>query len=157
MNTRISFISKAKWLHLFAGLVGGMAFSSTAVAAAFITMNMETQALDLDSGTVQEVLTASTTQLSVADIRLAYNADRVPHAVVVPNGEKVQMAFVANVGFDGVWASDLAGLTFSSAPIDLPFTANDCVVILTDRGTYFRLGNAVESGMSITFHYAPLQ
>jgi hypothetical protein len=91
-----------------------------------------------------------------ADMLLAYNADRTPHAVVIPVGDGVEMAFAAGVGFDGISSSDLGSLAFSAEPSDLPFSANDCVVVRTDQGTYFKLGNATESGLSVTFNYEQL-
>jgi hypothetical protein len=101
-------------------------------------------------------LTEDLTTPTGADVQLAYNADRTPHPVVFPVGEGVELAFVASVGFDGISSSDVANLAFSTEPIDLPFSANDCVVIRTDQGMVFKLGNATESGMSITFNYEPL-
>ncbi len=127
-----------------------------AMAAEIITMEVESQALDLDAGTVADALTEDLMVPTGADVRLAYNADRTPHVVVFPVGEGVELAFVASVGFDGISSSDVSNLAFSTEPTDLPFSANDCVVIRTDQGMVFKLGNATESGMSITFNYEPL-
>ncbi len=130
--------------------------SAPAMAAEIITMEVESQVLDLDAGTVADALTDDLTTPTGADVQLAYNADRTPHVVVFPVGEGVELAFVASVGFDGISSSDVSNLAFSTEPIDLPFSANDCVVIRTDQGVFFKLGNATESGMSITFNYEPL-
>ena len=127
-----------------------------AMAAEIITMEVESQALDLDAGTVADALTDDLTTPTGADVQLAYNADRTPHVVVFPVGDGVELAFVASVGFDGISSSDVSNLAFTTEPIDLPFSANDCVVIRTDQGMVFKLGNATESGMSITLNYAPL-
>ncbi len=79
-----------------------------------------------------------------ADIKIAYNALRTDSAVVFPAGaEGVELAFVANVGFDGVTAASLADLTFLAEPVDLPFTANDTVVVRTDGGALYKLVFAV--------------
>ena len=130
--------------------------STPAMAAEIITMEVESQVLDLDAGTVADALTEDLTAPTGADVQLAYNADRTTHAVVFPIGEGVELAFVAGVGFDGISSSDISILPFSTEPIDLPFSANDCVVIRTDQGVFFKLGNATESGMSITFNFEPL-
>jgi len=98
-------------------------------------------------------LTEELTAPTGADVQLAYNADRTPHVVVFPVGEGVELAFVVSVGFDGISSSDVSDLAFSTEPMDLPFSANDCVVIRTDQGMFFKLGNATESGLSITFNY----
>ena len=117
---------------------------------------MEVQALNLDAGTVLDPSPEDVIAPAGADIQLAYNADRAPHAVVFPVGESVEMSFVAGVGFDGISSSDTPNLVFSSEPTDLPFSDNDCVVIRTDQGAVFKLGNAVETGLSVTFNYAAL-
>lgn len=134
-----------------------LVFSTPATAAEIITMEVESQVLDLDSGTVIDALAEGlTTTPAGADMQLAYNTDRTPHVVVFPVSEGVELAFVASVGFDGISSSDVSSLAFSTEPIDLPFSANDCVVIRTDQGTVFKLGNATESGMSIAFNYESL-
>ncbi len=137
-------------------LAAAFALSAPTMAAEIISIEVESQVLDLDTGTIADVLTEDLTTPTGADLQLAYNADLTPHAVVFPVGEGVEMAFVASVGFDGVSSSDVSSLTFSTEPIDLPFSANDCVVVRTDQGALFKLGNAAESGMSITFNYEPL-
>ena len=129
--------------------------SVPADAAEAVTMDMASQAIDLDSGTVFAT-TPSDPAATGSDIKLAYNADRTPHAVVFPVGDGVELAFIAGVGFDGVTPSELASLTFSTEPPDLPFSANDCVVVRTDLGVYFKLGNAIENGLSITFNFEQL-
>jgi hypothetical protein len=40
--------------------------------------------------------------------------------------------------------------------VDLPFSANDCVVVRSDQGALYKIGNAVESDTSVTFNYATL-
>ena len=128
-----------------------------ASAADVVTLEVETQFLDLDSGSVVEQSPEDVTTPAGADVELAYNADRTPHAVVFPVGEGVEMAYVANVPFDDVSSSDIASLSFSSESTDVPFSAIDCVVILTDQGALVKFGNAVESGSSVTFHYEQIQ
>ena len=127
------------------------------MAAEIATLEVESQSLDLDAGTVVEPAPEDMTAPVGADIKLAYNADRTPHAVVFPVAEGVEMSFVASVGFDGVSSSDIPNLVFSSEPTDLTFSANDCVVIRTDTGAVYKLGNAVESTTAVTFNYELIQ
>ena len=155
----IRALATDQWrIHTRIILLGyALVFSPPTTAAETITMEVESQVLDLDSGTVVDALTTDlTTTPAGADMQLAYNADRTPHVVVFPIGENVELAFVAGVGFDGISSSDVSSLAFSTEPIDLPFSANDCVVIRTDQGTVFKLGNATESGLSIAFNYESL-
>jgi len=128
---------------------------ASALAAETITMEV-TQYLDLDAGAVLDRAPEDILEPADADIELAYHADRAPHAVVFPIGEGSELAFVADTAFDGVTADDVANLTFSSEGIDLPFSANVCVVIRTGQGVVYKLGNASESGNSVTFNYAIL-
>ena len=130
--------------------------AAPAMAAEVITMEMESQVLDLDSGNVVDSAPQDWASAAGADVKLAYNADRIPHTVVFPVGEAVELAFIASVGYNGIFSSDIPNLVFSSEPIDMPFSANDCVVIRTDQGAVFKLGNAVESGSTVTFTYATL-
>ena len=157
-SKRICALATNQWrIHRPIILLGAaFALSAQTMAAEIISIEVESQVLDLDTGTVADVLTEDLTTPTGADLQLAYNADLTPHAVVFPVGEGVELAFVASVGFDGVSSSDVSSLTFSTEPIDLPFSANDCVVIRTDQGALFKLGNAAESGMSITFNYESL-
>ena len=64
--------------------------------------------------------------------------------------------FVADVAFDGVTAESVADLTFSTEPVDAPFSATDTVVVRTATGAVFKLGNASESDTGVTFNYAAL-
>ncbi len=47
-------------------------------------MEMEMQALDLDTGDVLNTDVGIATKSRGEDVRFAYNADRIPHAVVFP-------------------------------------------------------------------------
>jgi len=128
-----------------------------AQAVELVNMEIETQSLNLDTGTVATASLLDPTQPSAVDIKLAYNADRAIHVVVVPAAAGVEIAFIANVGFDGVSLADVPALSFSAEATDLPFSASDCVVIRTDQGALYRLGNAVENDLSVSFNYAALQ
>jgi hypothetical protein len=129
--------------------------SQPAVAIESVVLNIDSQALDLDSGTIVERSPAGDGGAG-SDIKLAYNADRSVHAVVFPASAGVELAVVPGVAFDGVSSDDVAGLVFSSEPVDVPFSADNCVVIRTDLGAVYKLGNAVESGASVTFNYSAL-
>lgn len=157
-SSRIVALAYGQWRSILRVLLLTAALSISALieAAETVTMNVQTQVLDLDAGTIADASTLDPAGPASADVQLAYNADRTPHAVVMPIGEDVEMAFVAGAGFDGVSSSDLESLTFSAEPADLPFSADDCVVVRTDQGAHFKLGNASESGLSITFNYQAL-
>ncbi len=130
--------------------------SLQAMAATPATMEFELQALDLDTGTVSDTTGVDVTEPTGADVKFGYHADRVPHCVVVPAAEGVTMAFVDAVSFAAVSAADVAGLSFFAEPLDVPLDPNDTVVLRTDTGAVFKIGNATESGFSVTFDYEQL-
>ncbi len=121
-------------------------------------MEMEVQALDLDSGTVSEAILPDSLEPAGADLRFAYNADRTPHVVAVSSlHEGVELAVLDDIPYDAVSAADVAGLSFSASPPDLPLEPHDTVVVRTDTGAVFKIGNAVESGPSVSFNYERLE
>ena len=128
-----------------------------AMAAMPATLEFESQALDLDTGTVADTTGVDVTEPTGADVKFGYHADRVPHCVVVPAAEGVTMAFLDAVSFAAVSAADVAGLSFFAEPLDVPLDPNDTVVLRTDTGAVFKIGNATENGFSVTFDYEQLQ
>ena len=139
-------------LFLLATLFSPVAQSSDVFTA---TLTFETEGIDLDTGAVME--SDMPDEADGTDIRIAYNALRSTGAVVMVGAtEGIELAFVSNIAFDGVTAESVAGLTFSPEPVDAPFSANDTVVVRTNTGAVFKLGNASESGMGVTFNYTAL-
>ncbi len=127
------------------------------MAATPAMLEFESQALDLDTGTVSDTTAVDMTEPTGADVKFGYHADRVPHCVVMPAAEGVTIAFLDAVSFAGVSAADVAGLSFFAEPLDVPLDPNDTVVLRTDTGAVFKIGNATESGLSVTFDYEQLQ
>ena len=130
---------------------------SAQVFADSATLEFETQAFDLDTGTVTEQAPGLMDGTEGADVRIGYHADRIPHAVVITGGEGVTLANMSNVSCDSVTVADVAGLSFSAEVIDQPLEASDTVVVKTDAGATFKLGNAVEDDVGVTFSYELLQ
>ena len=121
------------------------------------TLGFETQALDLDTGVVTEQIPGLLDGTDGVDIRMAYHADRIPHAVIVTAGEGVTMAVMSNTNYGIVTAADVAGLIFLAEAADQPLESTDTVVVITDTGATFKLGNAVEDDAGVTFSYELLQ
>ena len=119
------------------------------------TLAFETEGLDLYTGAVTTLNILG--EAEGTHIGIAYNAQRLPAAVVVIGAtEGVELAFVAGMPFDGVMNELVAGLTFSAELVDVPFSAADTVVVRTATGAMFKLGNASESDTGVTFNYAAL-
>lgn len=122
-----------------------------------VTLEFETQVLDLETGTVTDQTPGLPDVAEGADVRIVYHADRTPHAVVMIAGEGVTLAVMSNTSYDSVTAADVAGLSFSAEVIDQPLETTDTVVVKTDAGAIFKLGNAVENEAGVTFNYQQLQ
>ena len=130
---------------------------SAQVFADSATLAFETQTLDLDTGTTTEQSIDLLDGIEGEDVRIAYNADRIPHAVLTTIDEGVTLAFINGVAYDSVTSANVAGLSFSSEVVDQPLQESDTVVVKTDSGAIFKLGNAVESDAGVTFSYELLQ
>lgn len=119
-------------------------------------IEMESQLRDLDTGTVRRPSHEDLLASAGADSKLTYHADRSPHAMVAPVSQGVDMAFVANGGFDGVTSEYLANMAFPDEPVDALFTVFAYMVICTDQGAVHTIGSASESDVSINLSYAIL-
>ncbi len=124
--------------------------------AASETLEFEFQGLDLDTGTVVETTRNQVIEPNVADFFISYNADIIPHAVLILAEEHVEMAFLHNSGFDSVTADSIIGLTFTADVVDQPLGQNDTIVLRTDTGSIFKLGNAIEDETTVTIIYEQL-
>jgi hypothetical protein len=145
--------------HLIASLLIIAAVFTPALAqgseVVTVTLGFETEGLDLDTGTVTETLVPD--ELDGTDIHIAYNALWVQSAVVVPGmAEGIELAYAWDVDFDAVTPESVATLTFSPEAIDAPLRPYDTVVVRTDTGAVFKIGNAFASDIDITFDFAPL-
>ena len=118
------------------------------------TLAYETQGLDLDSGTV---IGAALPGAEEADIRFAYNALQSPSAVLVPGAiEGIELAYLWDVAFDGVTAESMDGLSFSPEVIDMPLAAGDTILVRTESGSVFKIGNALVLDTGVTFDFSKL-
>jgi len=133
----------------------GVMLSGQAMAVSE-TLEFETQGLDLDTGTVVEATPGQVVEANQADFFISYNADVVPHAVLIPTTEHVEMAFLSGVAFPDVTVDNIIGLTFTADTVDEPLGQYDTVILRTDTGLVFKLGNAVESETSVTVSYEQL-
>ena len=119
----------------------------TAGAASwFATLQAETDVLDLETQTVAEndVLSPDS---DTADMRLAYNADRSNPFVVFQNQMTgILIAFADGAAFGSVDLAMAQGMTFTEGVIDTPLDSDDTVVLKTQAGSLFKIGNPVDNG-----------
>ena len=116
-------------------------------------MAFQHQALDLDTGTVIEVVMPM--EVGEGDVILAYNALRPTRAVVIP-AAGAEIVLFEGLAFDGVSSELVADLAFSPEPVDVAFGADVTVVVRTASGGMYKLGNAAESAAGVTFNFAAL-
>jgi len=131
--------------------------ASTAVQSADIgtvTIAYEREVLDLDTGSVGEL--SPEKLIESGDIRVAYNASRSTKSVLVAEGTGREIAVVEGLSFDGVTEETITDVVFSGVPVDVPFSSDVTVLVRTDLGVVFKLGNATETAVSVTFNYAAL-
>lgn len=143
-------------LSLLAMTIIVIAWPSVALAD-IATLEFETQVLDLDTGTVTEQAPGLPDSTEGADVLIGYHADRTPHAVVMIAGEGVTLAVMSDTSYEIVTTTDVVGLSFSAEVIDQPLETTATVVVKTDTGATFKLGNAVEDEVGVTFSYEQLQ
>jgi hypothetical protein len=124
-----------------------------AAQMATVSLDFESQALDLETGFIAERVLGDLTWPEGADVCMAYNADRTSHTVVFTLGVGAEIAVMQDVAFELVTAADIGYLEFSSEPPDVPFTAADTAVIRTQGGSVFKLGNAAETEEWVMFDY----
>ena len=126
------------------------------IMAASQTLEFETQGLDLDTGTVVENVQIQEDETNVKDFSFTYNADVIPHAVRFTASERVEMVFLDNINFDSVTADSIIGMSFMVDVVDQPLGQNDTIVLRTDTGSIFKLGNAIEYKATATIIYEQL-
>lgn len=119
----------------------------TAGAASwFATLQTETDVLDLETQTVAENDLLSLDS-DTADMHLAYNADRSNPFVVFQNQMTgILIAFADGAAFGSVDLAMAQGLTFTEGVIDTPLDSDDTVVLKTQGGKLFKIGNPVDNG-----------
>ncbi|WP_341939688.1 hypothetical protein [Marinimicrobium sp. C2-29] len=138
-------------------LWGLLASPLVASEAVTVTLAFETQVLDLDTGSVQPLDPAAPLDPEGADLLVAYHADRSPHAVAVLADESAELAFLSGVSFDSVTAEDIATLSFTATAPDRSLTGSDTLVVRTDTGAVFKLGQALEQATAVELTYVQLQ
>ncbi|MFC1896282.1 hypothetical protein ACFL0Q_06430, partial [Thermodesulfobacteriota bacterium] len=76
-----------------------------------------------------------------AKVYLMYNADRTTHAVVGNLGKATEIAVIEGLAFAQVTVADVESLEFVREPPDVPFVGTSTVVIRTNNGQVYKLGN----------------
>lgn len=140
---------------LVLGLTATQAAEAQAPSGA--TLEFTRVALDLDSGDLKAAEEWSDDFSDSADIVVCHNADRTPHSVVWPVGGLAKVAVLPGVPYDSVGEETIASVDFPELPEDLGFLEGDTILVKTDTGAIFKLGNPAETESSLAFDYERLQ
>ena len=122
------------------------------------TLGFEQACLDLDTDAVdQDACDNPEATKTGWDVRVAHHADRPNRAVIFPNASTgVEVARLENVVFDEITADDVAEAEFTKEELDEPFEAGCVVLVRTDNGVVYKLGNPSEDASGVSFDYEPL-
>ena len=151
---------QVRWIAAIPLALLSLASSLEAQTTVAATLRFEEEGLDLDSGdvvatTVMDAIVREDT--SAADIWFSYNADRAPHAVVVQDASRgLEIAFLDATPFAYVNDTDVPNLTLGIELKDFALEIDDTVVVRTDTGAVFKIGNAVEDEAGVSFEYERL-
>ena len=122
-------------------------------------LRYETDFLDIDGDTVVSCA-RSCPFPDATDLRLIFDPASDVHAFLVPNGGTgVEIAEIPGGDFVAVSAADAGTATFTSTASGILFDRTRIILIRTDQGALFKLGNPVEAEMvveGVRFEAAPL-
>ena len=85
------------------------------------------------------------------------NGSSTPRAIIRPNQTTgVEIAHLVGVVFEELTEADVAGAEFTTERVEIPFDAWRVVLVRTDTGTLFALGNPAEdlTALTLTFDAA---
>ena len=121
------------------------------------TLDFEAEYVDLDGGTTEHVDFGSFPENDGWDVMVAYNAGGTVHSVLFQNqSDGREIAHLTGASFDAVSAADAASASFTTSLIDASFDTDRVVLIRTDLGAVYKLGNPDEDDQGLTFDAALL-
>jgi hypothetical protein len=88
------------------------------------------------------------------DMYVFYNSQTTPQSVIRQNETAaVEIAHLAGVAFADLTEADYAGASFGTDLVADPFDAGRVILIRTDTGQVYALGNPVEDGQALTLTF----
>jgi len=81
----------------------------------------------------------------------AFNGARSVHSVVFHNQTGDQIAHLRGRSFSSVTSDDVATAAFQTGLIDEPFDNTRAILIRTQGGAVYAIGNPVETATNVTF------
>lgn len=106
---------------------------------------------DLDTGAMVECSFGLCPSDDEWDVWIEFDNQGDPQAIVRQNQDiAVQLAHIDGVALADLTDADVEGAAFSLDPIDAPFGPNSVVLVLTDQGNVYALGNPTEQTLLLT-------
>jgi len=88
------------------------------------------------------------------DLYVQFNTAASPQAVIRQNQiTGVQLAHVPGVTLASITEADVTGATFTADPIDTSFDSGRVILVKTDTGNIYALGNPVENKILLTLAF----
>jgi len=107
--------------------------------------------LDLESGLIDTVISPDIPN-GITDLRNSFSSSRDIHATIVQQSGR-EIAYLGAGPFSAVTDRDLDTATFTSETIDIPFDSTTILLLKTDLGAIYKLGNPVEDIDGVRFDY----
>ncbi|WP_422377926.1 Ig-like domain-containing protein [Roseibium sp.] len=125
----------------------------------------EFQGFDLETGEVKIPDFPGMPEIPGSDFTFAYNGNTPPegiNAVLFQNqtpDNPVEIAFLDEIALGSLTQADVDGAFFTSQLVDLPFEADDTILLRTADGNVFAIGNTMEhdapgEDFTVSFDYA---
>lgn len=121
------------------------------------TIHFNNRRPDLDSGAILECPYGFCESDEAWDLYVYNNFSTDPHSVIRQNQTiGVEIAHLSGVALESLTRADLDGATFTTALVGDPFDADRVILIRTDMGNVYALGNPSEDTMTqeLTFDAA---
>lgn len=110
-----------------------------------------------DGGTITECPFSICSTTEAWDLYVYYSSASTPHSIIRQNQTiGVEIAHLPGVTLDGLTEADVSGATFTTDLVADPFDAGRVILIKTDLGNVYALGNPVEDtdAQTLTFDAA---
>ena len=106
---------------------------------------------DLETGAMTECSFGLCPTNDAWDLYVQFNTSASPQSVIRQNTTTgVQLAHVTGVSLATITEADVTGATFTTDPIDDSFDSGRVVLVKTDAGNIYGLGNPVENKILLT-------
>ena len=113
---------------------------------------------DLDTGTIVECPFLSCPSNDTWDFYTDFKSQGDPQATIVQNvGIGVEVAHVAGVTLATLTEADYESASFSAEVGTEPFAPENVVLVRTDQGAVYALGNPVETTLTLTLTFDAVQ